>query len=211
MNKTEEFYDWQQANPSEEVSLPFVLSLVLNPGAECGWMAERSYASEEMFVEMEKMYRNEYPLLFQELEALAVLKAHTPQALMDAEVSMAHYYRGAIMAIRALEASNVEARFTDLTYSYLKKLRNLDIFDLIHWLNFMIASTNKQTEQIRGFIEVDYDLIGDEPYYVKQNMIYGARNAYILLVHNRACLRREQEIAWYLHDNELIEGTDLSM
>lgn len=199
-------YDLWQANPSKEVALPHILSVVFNEGAECYWMSQRSYQNEEMLAVTEELYRREYPELFRKLSEFSAIKANSALALERDNSTMHHYYRGATIAIRALEASYTDNRPLDLTMQYSDTLSALDMIDLEHWMNCMTASTAKQTEQLRGFIEVDYQSLTNEASHLKTAMQIGARYAYILLAHHQACLYREAELAWDEHtDNRIID------
>lgn len=191
-------YDWWQANPSAEKALPIILSGIFEDGQECAWMAMRSYETEDMFLATEEYYRQRYPNLFDQLGALTAARASTPEVLEDSEQVMQHYYRGAVIAVRALEASMPEDYFRDVSLQYVNHLEQLDMIDLETWLLAMRASTVKQTEQLRGFIEANY-LWLNEPNYLKTAMHIGAQFAYIMMTHNRQCIEREQEISWTAH------------
>ena len=201
MSKMEFGYDLWQANPSEEVALPHILSVVFNEGAECYWMSQRSYQNEEMFAVAEELYRRDYPELFRKLSAFSVIRANSMLVSEHNNSTMNHYYRGATIAIRALEASSANNRLSDLTVQYTDTLSALDMIDLEHWMNCMTASTVKQTEQLRGFIEAVYQILNNEPSHLKSAMQIGARYTYILLAHHQACLYREAELAWAEHDD----------
>lgn len=197
-------YDKWQANPSEEVALPLVLGSVFDKGGSCHWVTERSYASEEMLVCAEEMYRQQFPTLFNELTALSVLRARSPKVLEDPEETMKHYYRGATIALLALEASLPGVALADVTPQYSEFMAELDQIDLESWMLSMRASTAKQTEQLRGFIEIGYGWL-TEPKYTKTAMHIGAQHCYILMAHSRACVSREQEIAWMMRDAEVLQ------
>lgn len=189
-------YEWRQPNPSEQVGLPFIPGFVFDH--ECAWMADRCYASEEMLGCAEELYRSDYPKLFEQLEALAALRARTPSTILnDAERTMRHFYRGAVFAIRALEATGYD--FADLSYHYLERLQSFDGIDLELWAGAMQASSARHTEQLIDFIDGQYDLLVDEPEYLKAAMKIGARSTYALIAHSRACLEREKELAWDEH------------
>lgn len=198
-------YDWWQANPSETVALPVILSGIFDEEQECHWMGVRSYENEEMFARVEALYRQEYPNLFNELAAFAVTRAQTPAVFEDVEPTMAHYYRGAVMALRSLEASAPEKYFRDIPPRYSEIIAGLDMIDLETWLLSMRASTVRQTEQLRGFINRDYQWL-DESEYLRTAMHIGAQYTYILVAHSRGCVIREEEIAWMTRDDESFEG-----
>ena len=204
MSEIKEDYNWQEANPSEEIALPYILSSVFGEDSECGWLAKCTYAREEMLVLTEEMYRQQFPQLFNKLTELAVVRASSALITDYEDRTMPYYYRGAAVALRALEASN-SAGFSDLRLNYTDSLDNLDMIDLTHWLNYMRASTYKQTEQLIGFIEVEYEFLPTDPEHLKTAMQIGARNAYILIAHNDACIKREKEIAWNQHNRMLLD------
>ncbi len=169
-------------------------------------MKQRSYAHEAQFDALEQFYKERYPELFTQLSAWAAVRAHTPAVFENVDATMHHYYRGAVIAIYALEASVPKTeRFSDLSPRYSAHVAELDMIDTESWLLAMRASTVKQTEQLRGFIEHDYHWI-NEPEYLKTAMHIGAQYAYILMTHNRHCIEREQEIAWMTRDDESFEG-----
>ena len=205
MKYTEGYYDWWQANPSEEKALPIILSNIYDVGHECHWMSRRNYESDSMFNTLRDYYAQQYPNIFNNLAALAAVKAHTPAVFDDLESTMNHYYRGAVIALRSLKASTPEDYCRDITLQYSEHLANLDMLDLEAWLLSMRAATAKHTEQLRGFIEKDYEWL-NEPQYLKTAMHIGAQYAYILMTHNRQCVEREQEIAWMTRDQESYAG-----
>lgn len=199
------YYDWWQANPSETVALPVILSGVYDEGQECYWMGQRSYESEEMFACLEELYRSEYPNLFDEISALAATRAQTPAVFEDVGMTMNHYYRGAVIALRSLEASAPEGYFADISSKYSGIIASLNMIELESWLLSMRASTVKQTEQMRGFINRDYQWLS-EAEYLKTAMHIGAQITYVLMAHSRGCLLREEEIAWMTRDDDSLEG-----
>lgn len=204
-NETELGYNWQDANPSTEIALPFVFNTVFAEGGACHWMSERSYENESNFIALESAYRQNYPNLFEQLSYAAVVRANTPAVFSGVEQTMKAYYRGATIAIASLEASLPQNTLQDMTTQQLDRFEQLDAIDHEHWHRYAELTTAKYIQPVKSFIQHQYDLL-NEPEHIGIAMQIGAQFAYTFLSHARACVEREQEIAWMVRDEESLHG-----
>ena len=197
-------YNWMDCNPSGEEPLQRIAGTVFDN--ECAWMADRSYENEAKLESMTLAYSEQLPNLFKQLEILMAVKADSISIFDEFDTTFKSYIRGALIAINALEATPPRGPVVDLNSSYLERLSELDMIDLEHWMISMKAYTAQHTEQLRGFIRLQYGWL-DEPMHAKTAMLAGAQNAYILLVHSKNCYERELELSWELRDLDWLDQT----
>lgn len=198
-------YDVWQANPSLEVPPPTIGHHIFEEHGQLELLAERSYVNEAKLEEVVEAYHSSHPRLFEQLAAMAVVRVQSPKIFDDVEGTMHHYYRGAVFALLALEASNPRLSLRDLSEPYVQLYIDQDMISLEQWLLSMRASTIEATQPLRDFISNKYQWLAEED-YMKTAMHIGAQYAYILMAHSRACVEREKEIAWMTRDDELLEG-----
>lgn len=203
-NKSVPYDVWQQ-NPSHEVAFPAIESSIFQPGGALELLGERSYDNEAKLEEVEAAYRSIYPKLFDQLAALAVLRARDPSVFNDVEATMQHYYRGAVFTLLALEASSPEVALRDLSENYANLYVEKDIPTLVKWIRYMQVNTSEIISPLTHFINKEYGWIL-EGEHLRTAMHVGTQHTYILLAHSRACIEREKEIAWMTRDDESFEG-----
>lgn len=205
MEKHQAPYDAWQANPSYEVAPPNIDSTIFEEHGSLELLRDRSYENERKLMLVEDAYRKSHPKLFDQLAAMAVVRVQNPKIFDDVEGTMHHYYLGAVFSLLALEASNPQYSFRDLSQAYTQIFVEEDMIGLEQWLLSMRAVTAENTRPIREFISDRYGWLSEKDYQ-KTAMHIGAQYAYILMAHSRACTEREKEIAWMTRDDESFEG-----